>query len=356
MLMGFVNPLKPLKQAHYGDVEGALTILARNALTRTARLVLPAAAVTAIAWLFCQLGFFDLARESSAYWIQVNSPDPSESWRQALWDLFQALLNTWIKEENIYDQPQWALPHLLRGSMYIFVLILITITMTPKFRIYAILFAYSYSWVSGESLLGSTAAGVLLSELYSSAVRSFESRHTRILAVVGAILGLFLMSFPSEFQDWKPWTRQLSFIGHLIFPENADMGRYWCGIGAQVLCFSVYFSPDLRALFNMPFLTWLGSISFSLYLLHGPLIRSLLVWMIFGPQWLVGIEYVNGKMPLPGAFTMVIVLPCFGAILLAVSALWTYEVEPYFGKATNKLQEWACGGQSGLPSQRKTHT
>jgi peptidoglycan/LPS O-acetylase OafA/YrhL len=350
--MGFVNPLKAFKMAHYDDVEGALMSIAKNALNRFARLILPGLAVTVIAWLFCQLGFFDLARETGAYWLQHNSPEPSESWSQAVWDLGQAIVDTWVNSENIYDQPQWALSHLLKGSMYIFLLLLITITATPRFRIYAILFAYGYAWISGDCLVGfNLAPGILLSELHISGVGAVESRHKRIGMILVAIFGLYIMSFPTEFQDWKPWTRHLAYIGHFIFPETTDMSRMWDGLGAQMFCFSVFFSPDLRRLFSQPSLTWLGSISFPLYLLHGTLMRTLLAWMAFGPQWLVGAELVDDKIPLPGAFTMITVMPVFIAVTLAVSALWQSKVEPYFGKATSLLQEFATGGGRRSPAR-----
>src|SRR5882757_7069298 len=51
ILMGFVNSLKPLKQAQGYHFEEALMSLAKSSLNRTARLVLPATAVTIVAWL-----------------------------------------------------------------------------------------------------------------------------------------------------------------------------------------------------------------------------------------------------------------------------------------------------------------
>ena len=359
--MGFVNPIKALKQAHYDDVEGALITLSKNALNRTARLVLPAAAVTVISWLMCQFGLYTLARETSAYWLQVTSAYPSPSFSQAIFDLVGALVETWTKSENIYDQPQWALPHLLRGSMLIFLLLLITISATPRFRIGALVGAYIYFWMVGDALVGiNVTAGMILSQLNSLSVRPFRSPFMRAVAVAGAILGLYLMSFPSEFQDWKKWTRQLLILGWAIFPEGADLSRFWSGIGAQVLCISVFFSPDLQALCSAPAAMWLGKISFSLYLLHGPLMRSLLAWLAFGPQRLTGPTYVDGFMTLPGRLHLIIVLPIFAAVVLGLSLLWTSRVEPYFGKITSALQECALGGRNGprspLPIDVKNKT
>ena len=136
ILMGFVNSLKALKQAQSDKVEDALLTLAKSALNRTARLVLPATSITIIAWVACELGLFEIARLSDAYWLRVYTAKRSANVGQALYDLIQmGLLNTWLRGENIYDQPQWALRYLLLGSMTVFLVLLITITMRPKFRL-----------------------------------------------------------------------------------------------------------------------------------------------------------------------------------------------------------------------------
>jgi Acyltransferase family len=150
ILMGFVNPLKALRQARDADIEGALMTVAKNALGRAAKLVLPAAAVTAIAWLFCQLGFFEIARQSDAFWLRETSPPPSSTWNVALQDLFQAIFDTWVRGVNVYDQPQWTLLWLLQGSMAVFIVLLATITVTPKARVAILLFYYWYCWIRGN--------------------------------------------------------------------------------------------------------------------------------------------------------------------------------------------------------------
>lgn len=151
ILMGFVNSLKPLKQAQSHHFEEALMALAKSSLNRTARLVLPATAVTTIAWAACQLRLLEVARKSDAYWLQVNSKPPSGSVGQAMVDLFQkGIFQTWIWGDNPYDQPQWALRYLLLGSMNIFLVLLITVTMQAKFRVIVLTLLYIYCWVAGD--------------------------------------------------------------------------------------------------------------------------------------------------------------------------------------------------------------
>lgn len=305
--------------------------------------MLPAAAVTVLTWFACQLGFFEMARHSNAYWLAVNSREPSPSWYHATHDLVSALRDTWLWAENPYDQPQWALPYLLKASMYIFVMLLVISTTRPSFRLGVFTIAYLWSWVANDSLVGlNVFAGMFLAEVHTMRIiPEIKSNVLRIIPILSAVLGLYLMSYPSEYQDWKPWTRQLRGIGEQIFPWYAEFERYWSAIGAQLLCLSVQVSPDLRHQLSNHFFTFLGSISFSMYLLHGPLMRSVLAWMTFGPSWLLQKELVNGAFPVPQNSAFLIILPLFASILLAASSLWTCKVEPYFGKVTKLLQSAA---------------
>jgi hypothetical protein len=150
ILLGFVNSLKPFKQAKNNQIEEALLTLTRGALNRTARLVLPATAVTILAWYGCQLNLFEMARNGDAYWLRVTSKAPSRSWEAALWDLVLAICGTWISHDNPYDQPQWALKFLLGASMSTFLVLLIVITTRPTFRLSVLVGLYCYSWLSGD--------------------------------------------------------------------------------------------------------------------------------------------------------------------------------------------------------------
>ncbi|KKA18906.1 hypothetical protein T310_7146 [Rasamsonia emersonii CBS 393.64] len=116
VLLGFVNSLKTVQLARVGAVNDALNSLASSTFRRTGRLVFPATAVTILAWFFCQLGAFNLATRTDAYWVRTTSPRPSASWVRAIDDLIRQLISTWVYGENAYDQPQWALINLFKGS------------------------------------------------------------------------------------------------------------------------------------------------------------------------------------------------------------------------------------------------
>lgn len=150
ILLGFVNSLKTVQLARVGAVDDALNSLATSTFRRTARLVLPAAAVTVLSWWFCQWGAFDLASRTDAFWLKDTSPKPSVSWLAAIGDLFRELVNTWTESRNAYDQPQWALLYLLKGSLYVFVTLLATVKTTSRFRLTAEILLYIWCWRAND--------------------------------------------------------------------------------------------------------------------------------------------------------------------------------------------------------------
>lgn len=120
VLLGFVNSLKPLQLARSGAVPETLGSLSTGAFRRTGRLVFPAALVTFLTWLVSQFGAFQLARRVDAFWLRSTAPKPSVSLVAAVEDLVRELAGTWLYGENSYDQPQWALLPLFRGSLLYF--------------------------------------------------------------------------------------------------------------------------------------------------------------------------------------------------------------------------------------------
>lgn len=162
VLLGYVNSLKAVQLARAGAVGDALSSLATSTFRRTGRLVFPATAITIIAWFICQLGGNKLGTRTDAWWVRETSMEPSESWFGAFKDLVIAVVMTWTEGDNPYDQPQWALIHLFKGSLYVFLTLLALVNTSSRFRLTAEVFLYIFSWYTndGKSLflfIGSVA-------------------------------------------------------------------------------------------------------------------------------------------------------------------------------------------------------
>ncbi|EZF31753.1 hypothetical protein TMEN_6256 [Trichophyton mentagrophytes] len=349
VLLGFVNSLKTIQLIRSGCHQDALSTLSVGAFRRTGRLMLPATAATLVSFSLCNLGLYGLARSSDAYWTMTTAAAPSSTILEGIKSVAWEMIAVWIVGENRYDQPQWALAHLFKGSFFIYMVLLATASATPAFRLIALSILYAWGWIAGDTIVRPNVfAGMILAELTYLPTPK-KSKVTTVLPYLVVALGLYLCSFPDRFADQAQWSRQLEQLGRIIFPKNAAMGRAWPNIGAQLLCFAVMYSPQMRHFLSHKWLHWIGSLSFALYLLHGMLMRTVLVWLVFGPNYLLGItkpgklaDGTDGQVvPQPGDLTVACLLPVFFAILLFVCTLWNRFVEPYFGYATAGLESFA---------------
>lgn len=166
-----------------------------------------------------------------------------------------------------------------------------------------------------------------------------------------ALLGLYLCSFPEHFPEQRPWSRQLLKLGLAIFPKGSFLYRFWAGLGAQLLCLAILMSPSMRRALSSRPLQWLGTISYSLYLVHGTLIRTVLTWLVFGPMALSPSARVQTELadiPLiaqPPAAVIMVILVIFWPVMLAGVRVWSVKVEPLFGRLTAWFEQFAghCG-------------
>jgi peptidoglycan/LPS O-acetylase OafA/YrhL len=115
---------------------------------------------------------------------------------------------------------------------------------------------------------------------------------------------------------------------------------------------SLALSPTFQSILRYRVLLWLGEVSLPIYLLHGPLLRSVFMWVSF-----IGIypEYVDqldesGRMipvlqpigdPSPGRIA--IALPIWIALTVLLARLWTRTVEVWCASAVKSLEDIAVG-------------
>ncbi|KAJ5135572.1 uncharacterized protein N7515_004850 [Penicillium bovifimosum] len=349
VLLGFVNALKPLQLARRGATSDALAVLSSGSFRRIGRLIVPATLVTFLTWLLCQVGVFQFGRRVDAYWLRTTSPEPSLSFGTAIADLVRQTAGTWMYGENAYDQPQWALLSLHRGSLYVFMTLMALVNTTPLFRVCAQLFLYAYSWATLDGTVGiNVFAGMILAELSFYNLTALQPRILfRILPYGLVTLGLYLCSYPDQFAEQAAWSSQLAALAQIIFPKGAHVGRYYAGLGAQMICLGIILSASMQRILSHPVLLWLGSISFPLYLLHGPLMRSVLVYLLYLPMSVGfapavradGTPDPESYIPTPNPLRLVVTLVIFFAFLLYVSRQWARHVEPRTGAATAAF-EW----------------
>jgi len=165
----------------------------------------------------------------------------------------------------------------------------------------------------------------------------------RFLPPILMVAGLWLASYPEDHVDWAPWSMQLSTLGSYILLMGQDYARFFTGLGMDLICLAIYFSPWLKNALSTRPLLWLGRNSFAVYLLHGTLIRTLLAWCMFGitvpaqvEQEVEGhMEIVDGPfLPSRPAIYEAVFIPMFFVLLYALANLWTAHVDPLCARWT----------------------
>ncbi len=192
--------------------------------------------------------------------------------------------------------------------------------------------------------------GMILAELtLDSDVQNFAALHNIFRSVISASLifvGLFFMSYPEENPSWARWSQDLFLLGNYIFPLNSEYARYYPGLGVNVLTLGVMFNDTAKKFLSTPFFCWMGKLSFPIYLLHAPLIRTVLTWVLFGASIRPdqgndekGNQLPQGWLPLANRWVVVMALPLFYVFLYRVANVWAQYVDPFCGKVTNWFEE-----------------
>jgi len=202
----------------------------------------------------------------------------------------------------------------------------------------------------GMSIYG----GTLLAELslHPRVIAYSTNRNLvhRIIPFVFILTGLFLAGYPNQHADWTPWSNSLRLLAEKLFHQNAK--NFWPTLGVQLTTLGIILSSSAQHALSHRILTWLGNISFPVYLIHGPLLRSALNWMLFAfstPRRLVDTdahgtitrEYM--RLPKPSPWHLAYALPLFFALLLALAHLWTLKVEPWCAWLTKVAEDTFMG-------------
>ncbi|KAI4146033.1 MAG: hypothetical protein LQ341_002193 [Variospora aurantia] len=351
LVTGFVNSLGPLKKSRTGNADVALSGVAKSTFRRFGRFMIPAIVVTTFSWVACQFGAYNIAHAANSAWIRDTSPTPSASFAGAFYDLFKSLGTTWIDGFNEYDRIQWTLTYLLQGSMMTYTTMFALVYVKPRWRMALIAGMFYFEWESGDSLVGfNVYCGIFLAELsIDSDVADFVAAYPLIQSVGSAsviFLGLYFCSYPEENPEWALWSKELLHLGRWIFPSNVEYGRYYPGMGADLVATGIMFNATAKKILSHRFLCWMGKLSWPVYLLHAPLIRTVLTWVLFGasvrPQQgkdQDGNQLPPGWLPIANNWVVVFAIPLFYVFLYRVAGLWAQWVDPWCMNVAKVFEE-----------------
>ncbi|GAB1319981.1 Acyltransferase 3 [Madurella fahalii] len=388
-LTGFVCAYKPLKLAYQqGNAPASLKSVARSAFRRPPRLILPALIATFISFMLSVLGGYKTANRCDNYWVRFDSPDPLP-FGENVARLFKTVVTTWTNTENVYDRHQWAMRPLLIGAFQVYIVLAATIGMRFKYRmlVHVLLILY---WLININPLTETfgamlALGTLLAELAQHRpTQNFITTHQRLLTFVVApillLIGGYVGSYPQEHEDWAPWSSRLhQFLlnpdeegqnrGSFLVPKGAGVHRRTSAFFIMCTAISISISPLLQKLLSHRLLIWLGHHSFAVYLVHGTILRTVGIWIVYGitgePWTPAGVNEDGSKQeqewlhPKSWSHKFVGVLVFVGLTYTAAWA-WMKWVDTACARATQWLEDRVFDdedgeGKSGLAEKGYAH-
>ncbi|KAH7136257.1 acyltransferase 3 [Dactylonectria macrodidyma] len=198
-----------------------------------------------------------------------------------------------------YDPHTFTIPMELRGSMVIYLFLLGTAALKLHWRLrFGVLFS-AYSLVLGRWDMATFLGGTVMSEMdiwhsadatqvlpptadsakgRQSSLRP-ATRGSRLKRWLTTIVALYFLSYPDAGAEYTPGFVVLSyFVPKYYIPLSGWM--FYQSMGALMLLPCVLRSPTLRSLLEGRVAQYLGKISFSLYLVHGPILHSLGFWIM----------------------------------------------------------------------------
>lgn len=161
------------------------------------------------------------------------------------------------------------------------------------------------------------------------------------------MIGLLFCSYPEVNAEWSPWSRYLERLGTFIFPEGGELARFFPGVGVDLCLTGVVFSPGVQHILSLPFFIFLGRLSWPVYLIHGPLMRTVLTWMLYGvsvPEQIHGKDIDGHDLPpvrlqRASGWICLFALPLFYLFIYRVAQLWLLYVDPLCARATRWLED-----------------
>ncbi|PQE28673.1 acyltransferase family protein [Rutstroemia sp. NJR-2017a WRK4] len=340
LVTGYVCALKPIRQIRSSNSPAAFRSISQSAFRRIPRLVLPTTIATIMAWFLCQFGVFHQARRCDSWWISVTSPEITPFFGEAVKSLLLNLITTWTRSWNIYDGNQWTLLPLLKGAMLIYIAIIGTAGMKTAFGMQFFF-------------------GAFLSDLSQHPPHiHWLSHHPSLAYTLSPILilsGLYLASYPEGKPELASWSNSLHSLSTYIFPSEPDVPRFYTGVGLDLIALGIHFSPQVKTALSNRHLLWLGKNSFAVYLIHGTLMRTLLIWILYGVKVPEDGkdekgEVVRGVMRMCGRWRWYPGIAVWLVLLYVCADAWTRWVDPWCGRVTKRLERYVFEEDSGMAS------
>lgn len=328
VVSGYVLSYKPILEANSfseSTASKAAATTAARMLRRPIRLYLPPIVATMVTMAAIQLGAYEPGRQVAlhSHWIPVIQETHHQrmgslgaqvlDWLHQTWKMCRVFW--WGEFNNPYDVHLWTIPAEFRCSLSVFLVLPAYISMRPIARrlLMATIIIYVYlldRWDVALFFAGLLAADTSITcrEQASGALQTTHRRpsHRVVFTAARALAifaSLYFLSSPDFCMSSTPGYQLLS---RLIPSSDPAPFRFLPNIGGVLLVVLVTHveveKSMVNKLLNSALLQYLGKISFSLYIVHGPLVHTVgyavfpFFWKISGTEdvWRYVVGFVAG--------------------------------------------------------------
>ncbi|KAL1957345.1 hypothetical protein VTO42DRAFT_6134 [Malbranchea cinnamomea] len=343
IITGYVNSLNPIKNYRADNVGPSLIHMSKSTFTRVGRLVLPTMIATTLSWFCSRIGLYNVGMRIDNRWYRDTS-----TFRESFWESLVQLFNNytifWYHGHPRYDPYHWTMAYILLASFRVYMVLMFLAFLRRRYMYLVVIFLYWFAWRNEDYYIGlNTSVGIFLAQLHRDlGSRQFDLVPRPIPAII-IILGLCIWSYPLHHPEWAWWSRQMHDFMKLIGPqEQNEISRFWVSVGPTVLMLGITFSRGAQWFLKLPFFNFLGRNSYAIYLLHHTMIRTVLLWMLYGYQYFTTPEFDDKGEPIrlktPSRVVFCFVMPIFYIILYAVAQLWTSYVDTWCAKIVARLR------------------
>lgn len=312
VISGYVLSYKPLKLIRAQSGEPFLQTMSSAIFRRGIRLYLPTIFATFVACLLVRMGAFNYS-----HWVFVqggylasgeDTPPIMATFGEQFahwWSDINGMIYPfhWGSASTPYDPHLWTIPTEFQGSMLLFFVTIGVWNVRAALRLTFVGALVLYCGYYGQNDILLFFGGMFLAEI-DLILREEEGRVKRYRYFWLALfnVGLYLAGMTSWDPEITPGYETIMWL----VPNSYR----WHTLGCFMLVWSVRNSDDIQIVFTNRFAQYLGKISYSLYIVHGNVRRTLTYSMM--PTLLA---LTNGKESKFGF-----------AITILVSIMFTYPL------------------------------
>lgn len=308
---------------------GKVEILKRIAAKRYPRLMLPALASVLICYVLISLNFSSMQAAASI----IQSDLLAKAWDftpSLLTAIKDGAIGVFFRGETSYNPVLWTMTIEFLGSFIVFsVLLLFSASKYRSFVYAALLVATFNTWFFAFIV------GMIFADLYKTGKLAMKKQSWYLLPVVFAV-SLYFGGYPYGNDLSSTVYAPLSSLAGI----GVDVRMMSLTAGAIVLVLGVLMISRMAALFSQKYMLVLGKYSFSLYLIHMPIL-----WIVTTAIFVELSKFVGYNMAVAGALFVTIPI-VWGATYVFAKAvdfkavnLSSYLADVYLGRRTIALRE-----------------